>query len=348
MPDSPNPASSHLAANVLAAPSSTAEIKKASSSGESRDTASTAALTPSSPSLAASPYPDPPVEDDLTLEDMAEKIDTNDKGDLGNKQEVDPQTEAVTAKKEINNGKSLGTETACKKPHCTKHKCAVSKPEKSNKKKKKQKADSSSSSDSSSSDSDSDSSTSSSSSSSSDSSDTESISSEELELLKKLKKKKEKAKRRAKKSKAKKSRSRKAETSEETSDSDDEVSTDEDKARKRKAMKKKVKKLREAIESVDDDGDDDDEDAEDDQVHQSRRTTDQTGTRRQRLRYSQNKFPPLNSRTPPAQQRTAAKAQAKKKRASKVAFKRVDQREFLHSTLFRLVFLIFTSIDFDG
>lgn len=335
MPGSSNPASSHTAANALAPPSSVAGAKKTSSSGESRDTASTAPLTPSSPSLAASPYPEATVEDNMALEEMAEKIESNNQGGLENKQDIDPPSETIATKKETNSGSPHGTETTCKNSHCKKHKCILSKSDKP-KKKKKQKADlSSSSSDSSSESDDEDSSSSSSSSSSSDSSDTESITADELEILKKLKKKK--AKQRAKKLKAKKARARKVENIGDSSDTDDEDSTDEDKAKKRKARKRRAKKLREAIESVDDEEDEDD-DTGNDPAHQSRTThtrrasglQQQTGSRGRRLRYAQG----TNSKTPPAQQRTATKAQARGKRASKVAFKRVDQREFSDNFFF--------------
>jgi hypothetical protein len=271
-------------------------------------------------------------------------------GALETKQDVDaaPADNAGTKQpnSEVNASSPLSPEAAAKKA-CKKHtsvNCTKPKPKKKKKKQKKRVEEALSSSDDDTSDEE-DEEESESSSSSSDSSDSDSSDSSDSDAKRKAKKKKKKAKQRAKQLKEKKkkklARARKAAastTEEDDSDSsdDDSSSADDEKAkRKQKKAKGKRKSKKNQNSTEEDEGDGD---TNEDEIRAARRklislqlkNASNNSARMARRRRVPGYVPadgappvdPLNS-----QHKTKAK---KSKRASKVAFKRVDQCESRH------------------
>ncbi|KAM5447246.1 hypothetical protein MaudCBS49596_006008 [Microsporum audouinii] len=317
-------------------PPQTSTAASSSIDGSKRDTPA-ATLTPSTPSTSSA------VPDDANTASMA------DKGDSLEIKQKDRTTEALAAKTDVNASLTTdGTATAAsrKQSACGKHSNTHSKSDKSKKSSKKSKKKSkkkkkskskknkvdtdSSSSDSSSSDSDLDEEDDSSSDSDSSDSDTssESDSSDSEADQKKLKKKKKKAKERARRLKEKKkARARRQEETEDSSDSDDEDSSDADQTKKQKEKQKATKKLVKKLLK---------QQAELEEEEEDVNTTNNNGlTRDQKLAQLQQ-IQIRNMRRfrrglvdPPPVDTTGqrqARAKAKKgKRASKVAFKRVDQ-----------------------
>ncbi|WEW57032.1 hypothetical protein PRK78_002491 [Emydomyces testavorans] len=313
------------------------EGNNASSTSDSRDSGPDTVLTPSTASLSPSPQPNGKVRGHSNTRNMPDEnsgSSTNNADALEKKQEAGPAT--MTSKAEGTPSPLSTTENAPKKAICKKHGVAHGCKSEKSKKKKKKAADSSSS------DSDTEdelSSTSLDSSSSSDTSDSDSEDSSDYDSHKKSKKKKKKkAKQRAKKLKQKK-KARKEETSasEDDTDSDEDDSSEDEKAKKakRKARKKakKVKKLQEAETE-----DDDEPDAGESHIRGNQRTRGglqlRSGIRQRKLKqagYIDNKLLAEQTAQQAAllqqQQRALQKAaKAKKqKRASKVAYKRIDQ-----------------------
>ncbi|EEP81400.1 conserved hypothetical protein [Uncinocarpus reesii 1704] len=326
MPD-PQPASSPSNAPVHSS-SDKPGPNKGSSTGDSRDSGPDPVLTPSTASFTPSPQPDSHLNTPNMPDEKSGSSGNNADG-LEKKQEAG--TETMTPKTDATPASLSTTDNAPKKSICKKH--AAVHGSKSEKSKKKKKAVESSTSDS---DSDDDSSESSSSSSSSDSSDSDSEDSSDYDSHKKCKKKKKKrAKERAKKLKQKKkARKDETSTSEDDSDSDEDVSSEDEKAKKAKLRAKrkarKAKRLQEA--ETEDDGD---VDAAETQIRGTQRARGGLrGARGRKLKqagYIDNKLLAEQTAQQAAllqqQQRALQKAaRAKKqKRASKVAFKRIDQ-----------------------
>ncbi|KAM5432030.1 hypothetical protein MferCBS31731_007700 [Microsporum ferrugineum] len=318
-------------------PPQTSTAASSSIDGSKRDTPA-ATLTPSTPSTSSA------VPDDANTASMA------DKGDSLEIKQKDRTTETLAAKTDVNASLTTdGTATAAsrKQSACGKHSNTHSKSDKSKKSSKKSKKKSkkkkskskknkvdtdSSSSDSSSSDSDldeeGDSSSDSDSSDSDTSSESDSSDSEADQKKLKKKKKKKKAKERARQLKEKKkARARRQEETEDSSDSDDEDSSDADQTKKQKEKQKATKKLVKKLLK---------QQAELEEEEEEVNTTNNNGlTRDQKLAQLQQ-IQIRNMRRfrrglvdPPPVDTTGqrqARAKAKKgKRASKVAFKRVDQ-----------------------
>jgi hypothetical protein len=336
------------------------------------DTA-TPILTPSSPSLSAEQLPesetDPPAAAEFIMADSAASSSatasaatpvssTNTpnsaSGVLETKQDVDaaPADNIGTKQpnSEVNASSPLSPEAAAKKA-CKKHisvNRAKPKPKTKKKKQKKQRVEESSSSSDDESSDEEDEEESESSSSSSDSSDSESDDSSDSDAKKKAKKKKKKAKKRAKQLKEKKkkklARARKAAASTEEDDDsessdDDSTSAEDEKAkRKQKKAKGKRKSKKNQTSTEEDEGDGD---TNEDEIRAARRklislqlknASNNSARMARRVRrvpgYVPDGVPPVD----PLNSQQKAKAK-KNKRASKVAFKRVDQREYRHPQL---------------
>nr|KMM70876.1 hypothetical protein CPAG_07185 [Coccidioides posadasii RMSCC 3488] len=311
---------------------------KNSSAGESRDSGPDPVLTPSTVSSAPSSQPNGEVNGHLSQPNMpdenasspAANADGLEKKQEAGAESMTPKTDATPA--------SLSTaDNDSKKPLCKKH--GVVHEIKSEKSKMKKKAADSSSSES---ESDDDSSSeASSSSSSSDTSESDSDDSSDYDSHKKSKRKKKKkrAKERSKKLKSKK-KARKIETSssEDDSDSDEDVSSEDEKSKKSKARaKKKARKAKKLQEEETEDGGEVDEPETHSRGAQRGRGGLQFrgGMRpRRKLRqtgYVDNKLLAEQTAQQAAllqqQQRALQKASKskKQKRASKVAYKRIDQ-----------------------
>ncbi|KAK2873584.1 hypothetical protein FQN49_002271 [Arthroderma sp. PD_2] len=311
------PPQSSTSTSVPASTSSTAD-------GSKRDTPADT-LTPSTPSTSSA-----------TPDETAKMADKGDNLEI--KQKERP-AENLAAKTDVNPSLATdGTAAASKKQSaCKKHtqarlksdKAKKSKQKKKKKKQHKKVETDSSSSDSSSSDSDSDDEDDTSDSSSSDSDSSESDSSDSDADQKKSRKKKKKAKERARRIKEKKkARARRQEETEDSTDSDDEDSSEEEQTKKQKekqkAAKKRAKKLlrKQQAELEEED------DAEainnglvrDQKLAQLQQLQLRAGRRRMARRGYVD--PVAVDATTQRQLKGKGK---KKKRASKVAFKRVDQ-----------------------
>lgn len=303
---------------------STPETNKNSSAGDSREPKPDPVLTPAS---AVFSQQHGEASDHLNASTMADDASssTNNAESLGKNQEAAAET--MTPKTDATPGTMSTTEAAPKKVVCKKH--ASKSKDKSKKKKKKAAESSSSDSDS---DDDDESSTSDSSSSDSDSSDSDSSDSSDSDSRKKSKKKKKaKAKARAKKSKQKKkARKEESSSSEDDSDSEDESSYDDEKAKKAKLKAKKKAKKAKKLADAETENDGDEDAAETQTTRGTQRTRGGLRYRQRKLRQAGYIDPKLiaeqNAQLIQQQQRALQKAKAKKqKRASKVAYKRIDQ-----------------------
>ncbi|PGG97394.1 hypothetical protein GX51_07364 [Blastomyces parvus] len=298
MPDFPINQPSTKTPNLLSA-STSSRTQKSSSDTDSRDPSTTPVFTPASASPSGSPQQADNIQDEISLSTMADHAATSSgKADAAEtKQEVESSPVATSTKTELKSPPPA-PDSAPKKASCKKHtkvKSKAQKKQKDNKKKSKKDRDSSSS--------ESDSSSSSSSgSSSSDSSDSDSESSDSDSHKKK--------KKRAKGKERKKTKARKqvVSSSEDESESEEEESEVEDKPTKKQKKAKAKKKARKARKSQEDETDDE-SDAE---------------ALEEQLRATQQKLAAL--RLKQTSQRSQLHTKSKKrKRASKVAFKRVDE-----------------------
>ncbi|PGH33682.1 hypothetical protein GX50_03509 [[Emmonsia] crescens] len=297
MPAPPAEESSRKNPNLLST-STSRTTQKSSSDTDSHDPSTTPVFTPSSPSPSSSPRQADNIQDEILLPTMSDQVaSSSGKADAAEtKHEVEGSLEATSSKTELKSSPPA-PEAAPKKTSCKKHASVKPKAQKKQKDKKKSKK----AKDSSSSESD-DSSSSSSSSSSSDSSDSDSESSESDSHKKKKKRAKEKEKKKAKARKQVSSSDKDdSESSEEESETDDKPTKKQKKAK----AKKKAKKVRKVQE---------DESEEESDVENLE----------EQLRATQQKLAALRMKH--SSQRTQLKNKSKKrKRASKVAFKRVDE-----------------------
>ncbi|EEH11708.1 conserved hypothetical protein [Histoplasma capsulatum G186AR] len=295
MPVPPTEESSRKNPDLLSSPT-TRTTQQSNSDSDSRDPSTTPVFTPSSPSPSGSPRQTENIQDEILLHTMSDQVaSSSGKTDAAQtKQDVDgsPETNAKTELKLS----PAPPDSAPKKTSCKKHTSVKANAQKKQKDKKKSKK----AKDSSSSDSD-DSSSSSSSSSCSDSSDSDSESSDSDSHKKKKKRAKEKEKKKAKSRKQAPSDDDESESTEEESEPDDKHTKKQKKAK----TKKKPKKSRKTQE---------DESEEESDVE----------SLEEQLRATQQKLAAL--RLKQSSQRTQLKSKSKKrKRASKVAFKRVDE-----------------------
>ncbi|OAX79786.1 hypothetical protein ACJ72_05891 [Emergomyces africanus] len=300
MPVSPTVKPSSKSHNLLST-SASRTTQKSGSDTDTRDTSTTPVYTPPSPSPSGSPLQADNIQDDTLLSTMSEHVTSSSgKTDAAEtKQEMEGSPEATSSKTELKSSPAV-PDSAPKKIPCKKHtgvKPKSQKKKKDKKKSKKAKCSSSSESD--------DSSSSSSSSSSSDSSDSDSESSEsESDSHQKKKKRAKEKQKEKKKAKARKQVSSSDNDDSETSEVDSEDDDKPTKKQKKAKAKKKAKKSRKPQE--DESEEDDVEDLEEE------------------LRATQQKLQAL--RLKHSSQRTQLKIKSKKrKRASKVAFKRVDE-----------------------
>ncbi|OJD10083.1 hypothetical protein AJ78_08761 [Emergomyces pasteurianus Ep9510] len=300
MPASPTVKPSSQNPNLLST-SASRTTQKSGSDTDSRGTSTTPVYTPPSPSPSSSPRQADNIPDDVLLSTMSEQVTSSSgKTDAAEtKQEMEGSPEATSSKSELKSS-PVAPDSAPKKIPCKKHTGVKAKPQKKQKDKKKSKK----AKDSSSSESD-DSSSSSSSSSSSDSSDSDSDSSESESDSHKKKKKRSKEKEK-KKAKARKQVSSSDNDDSETSEVESE---DDDKPTKRQKKAKAKKKAKKSSRKPQEDESEEGNDVED---------------LEEQLRATQQKLQAL--RLKHSSQRTQLKTKSKKrKRASKVAFKRVDE-----------------------
>ncbi|KAI2082552.1 guanine nucleotide exchange protein for ADP-robosylation factor [Ophidiomyces ophidiicola] len=338
----PDPAIDAAAAPLPPALSTAASSSSSSSepASDSRDSTAGPLLTPFTASPPPSHHPNSDTAEHLHPSAMPDETTASSTGNadgLEKKQEAGAET--LTPKTEPTPCTLSGTENAPKKALCKKHNVVHGqKADKSSKKKKKKAAESSSSDSDSAADS---SSSPSSSSSSSDSSDSDSEDSSDYDAHKKSKKKKKKkrAKERARKLKQKKkAKKEESSTTETDSDSDDnDASSDDEKAKKARLRAKKkarkAKKLQEA--ETEDDGEADDGETQTRANRAKAALQLRSSMRRAKLKQSgyidktllaeqTAQQAALLQQQQRALQKAAAKAK-KQKRASKVAYKRIDQ-----------------------
>jgi hypothetical protein len=295
---------------------------------EARDASSTPVLTPSTPSPSGSPERGHDIGEELLLNmtDPTEPSPGNSDG-LDTRQDAEVSGDNPTSKAEVKSTPSV-PEPSSKKGICKKHNKPRNRRKAGEAEKPKKKAKESSSSESEGE------SSSSSSTSSSDSSSSESESSDSAE---EKQKRKRKAKARTKGLKEKKkARSRKlvSSSSEESSDGSSSEESPNEKARKHKTKAKVKKKAKKGRRQQDQESS---EESEDEDPEERIRAAQQKlaalrlkqGLRPRRVRgggFVQDRLGGVDPRT--AAQRNPPKVTVKKrKRASKVAFKRVDQRE---------------------
>jgi hypothetical protein len=317
-----------------AAVTTTTTAQKGNLDSEARDASSTPVLTPSTPSPSGSPERGHDIGEELLLSNMtdpAEPSPSNSAG-LDTRQDAEVSGDNPTSKTEVKSTPSV-PESSPKKGICKKHNKPRNRRKVGEAEKPKKKAKESSSSESEGE------SSSSSSSSSSDSSSSESESSDSTE---EKQKRKRKAKARAKGLKEKKkARSRKPVSSEEeeSSDGSDEEESTNEKASKHKAKTKAKKKAKKGRRRQDQESSEESEDEDPEERIRAAQQKLATLRLKQTMRsrrvrgggFVQDRLGGVDPRT--AAQRNPPKVTLKKrKRASKVAFKRVDQREFLWST----------------
>jgi hypothetical protein len=302
------------------ATSTATTVQKGSLDVETRDASSTPVLTPSTPSPSGSPERDHDIGEELLLSSMTDPAGSSPSNSDG----LETRQDAEVSGDKTEKPSAPVPEPSTKKGICKKHNNPRTrrKAGKAERSKKKSKESSSSESEGESSPN--------SSSSSSDSSSSESESSDTVDE-KQRRKRKAKARTKGLKEK-KKSRSRKQVSSEEeeSSDSSDEESSANEKARKLKTKIKAKKKAKKSRRQQDQESS---EESEDENNEEKIRAAQQQlvalrlkqSMRPRRIRgggFVQDRMGGLD------RQRNPPKVNVKKKkRASKVAFKRVDQRE---------------------